>query len=166
MASGPTSGKNQTEMRGKQSSDKTMKYCYGCNHLTPGDPLFCNSCGHSYDVKLCPRRHRNPRTAEACSQCGSRDLSTPQPRRPGWVPFLGFILRFVPGAFLSLATVAVLVAAVIGILRHPEMIISLLLLTIPFAILWSMWMEIPLWFRNWIYRLLKRRRDRGNGDAE
>src|SRR6267378_3273322 len=57
-----------------------MKYCYACGHTTGGEPLFCNSCGRSYDVKLCPRLHVNPRLAEACSQCGTRDLSTPQPK--------------------------------------------------------------------------------------
>ena len=140
-----------------------MKYCYNCNHITPGEPLYCNFCGRSYDVKLCPRRHVNPRRAEACSQCGSRDLSTPQPRRPVWVPPLGFLLSWVPGAFLSFASVVVLLAAIIGILQRPDMIVSLILLTIPFGILWAMWSELPAWFRTWVYKLLKRRRDRHTG---
>jgi len=37
-----------------------MKYCYQCGKLTNGDPAFCNHCGRSYDVKLCPRMHQNP----------------------------------------------------------------------------------------------------------
>ena len=59
-----------------------MKYCYHCGHMTAGEPLFCDHCGRSYDVKLCPRLHPNPRGAEVCSQCGSRELSTPQPKIP------------------------------------------------------------------------------------
>jgi hypothetical protein len=57
-----------------------MKYCYECGHVTAGEPLFCQFCGHTYDVKLCPRMHANPRFAEVCSQCGSRDFSIPQPK--------------------------------------------------------------------------------------
>src|SRR5580704_7366588 len=124
-----------------------MKYCFNCNRITPGQPLFCNACGCSFDVKLCPRRHANPRTAEACSQCGTRDLSTPQPRRPTWVTPLGFLLSVVPGAFLSFASVVVLLAAIIAILRRPDMIVALVLLAIPFGILWGIWTQIPSWFR-------------------
>ena len=140
-----------------------MKYCFNCNRMTPGEPLFCNSCGRSYDVKLCPRRHANPRTAEACSQCGSRDLSTPQPRRPGWTPILGFLLSVVPGIFLSIATLAVALAAIIAIIQRPDMIVALALLTVPFGILWWMWSQIPAWFRNQIYKLLKRKREHPHG---
>src|SRR5215472_12922424 len=95
-----------------------MKYCFNCNRITPGAPLFCNYCGRSYDVKLCPRRHANPRTAEACSQCGSRDLSTPQPRRPIWVAPLGFLLSFVPGVFLTIISVLSFFATIAALLQH------------------------------------------------
>ena len=48
-----------------------MRYCNQCHRITPGEPLFCNLCGRSYDFKLCPHRHPNPRNAEVCSECGS-----------------------------------------------------------------------------------------------
>ncbi len=150
-------------MLDEPSCETSMKYCFNCNRITPGQPLFCNYCGRSYDVKLCPRRHANPRIAEACSQCGSRELSTPQPRRPGWLPPLGLLLSIVPGAFLSFASMAILLAAIIGILQHPDMIVALALLMIPFGILWWMWSQIPSWFRTQIYKLLKRRREHSNG---
>lgn len=143
-----------------------MRYCFNCNRITPGEPLFCNFCGRSYDVKLCPRRHVNSRTAEVCSQCGSRDLSTPQPRRPVWAPLLGFILWAVPGVVLGFGSLLVLIAVFIVVLQHPEKIIALILLAVPFGILWSMWSEIPSWFRTWIYRLLKRRRERHETGGE
>ena len=143
-----------------------MRYCFNCNHMTPGEPLFCNSCGRSYDVKLCPRRHVNPRTAEACSQCGSRDLSTPQPRRPGWAPILGFLLTAVPGIFLSTATIVIALAAVIGILERPDIIVMLAFLMIPFGIVWWMWSQIPSWFRTTIYKMLKRKRERPHGGGD
>ena len=139
-----------------------MKYCFNCNRITPGHPLYCNWCQCTYDIKLCSRRHVNPRTAEVCSQCGSRDLSTPQPRRPWWTTPLGFLLSSIPGAFLAIASVVILLA----ILQRPDAIVALILLAIPFGILWAMWSEIPSWFRTRIYRLLKRRRDRHEGGGE
>jgi len=136
-----------------------MKFCFNCNHMTPGEPLFCNWCGRSYNVKLCPRHHVNPRTAEACSQCGSRDLSTPQPRVPWWTAIVEYLLSIVPGAFLGLATVAIALAGIVAVINRPDMIIALALLTIPFGILWWAWSQIPRWFRTRIYRLLQRRRE-------
>src|SRR5216684_2914579 len=88
-----------TVHKGKHTS---MKYCYECGRMTPGEPLFCNFCGRSYDVKLCPGRHVNPRHAEVCSQCGSRDLSTPQPKVSWWWKVVALVLR-VALAFVVLA---------------------------------------------------------------
>jgi hypothetical protein len=140
-----------------------MKYCYNCDHITPGEPLFCNSCGRSYDVKLCPRHHPNPRHAEICSRCGSRDLSTPQPRVPWWAPVAEFLLSVIPGAFLGVITLAVAAGVIMTIVQNPGMVIAGLLLFIPIGILWGMWSELPNWFRSGVYRLLKRRR---GGDAD
>src|ERR1700733_3859125 len=140
-----------------------MKYCFNCNRLTPGEPLFCNSCGRTYDVKLCPRRHVNPRNAEACSQCGSRDLSMPQPRRPAWAPILGLLLSVVPGIFLGTASIVVGVALIVAILQRPAMIVALALLTIPIGILWWAWSQIPSWFRTRIYKMLRRKRGHERG---
>lgn len=143
-----------------------MKYCFSCDHITPGKPLFCESCGCSYDVKLCSRRHANPRIAEVCSQCGSRDLSTPQPRRPFWVPPLGWIITVLPGAFLTFTSAVVVLASLVAMVQRPDVIVMLILLAIPFGILWGMWSELPAWFRSWVYRLLKHRRERREGGGE
>jgi hypothetical protein len=72
----------------------------------------------------------------------------------------------VPGAFLGLASIAVLLAAMIAILQRPDMIVALALLTIPFGILWWMWSQVPAWFRTQIYKLLKRRRERHDGGRD
>ena len=136
-----------------------MKYCYNCNHVTAGEPLFCNSCGRSYSVKLCPRMHVNPRTAEVCSQCGSRDLSTPQPRLPLWAPVLQFFLSLIPGLVLGIASVGA-VALFIDVLVHrPQMLLSLLPLAIALGILWWLWSLLPPWFRTAIHRMLMRKRN-------
>src|SRR5882724_4370705 len=92
---------------------KSMKYCYECGRMTPGEPFFCNFCGRSYDVKLCPRHHPNPRIAEVCSQCGSHDLSTPQPKVSVWWKILGWLTRVLIGLFLGCLTVLLLLTALL-----------------------------------------------------
>src|ERR1700756_5276548 len=82
-----------------------MRFCNQCHRMTAGEPLFCNFCGRSYDVKLCPHRHPNPRNAEICSQCGSRELSTPHPRMPFWLSPLVALFTALPGALLLTVTV-------------------------------------------------------------
>src|SRR5258707_6205548 len=136
-----------------------MRYCYNCDRITPGEPLFCNYCGRSYDVKLCPRMHPNPRSAEACSRCGSRDLSTPQPRRPLWAPPLQFALSLIPGVLLFLASVAFVLFFLNPVLAN--VLIPFMMLGIALGILSSMWSQIPQWFRKAIYTMLKRKRDGG-----
>src|ERR1700739_2433416 len=90
-----------------------MRYCNNCHRMTAGEPLFCNFCGRSYDFKLCPHRHPNPRNAEICSQCGSRELSTPHPHLPFWVGPLVKLLTLLPG----IALVVVSVLFVFGLVR-------------------------------------------------
>jgi hypothetical protein len=139
-----------------------MKYCYHCNHITPGTPLFCNSCGRSYGVKLCPRRHVNPRTAEACSQCGSRDLSTPQPRVPWWVPLVEFAVSLLPGVILTVFSVTTVALLINAITNRPDLLFALVMLSVALGILWWVWSELPQWFRTLVYRMLKRRSDGEN----
>jgi hypothetical protein len=136
-----------------------MKYCFNCDRITPGEPLFCNYCGRSYDIKLCPRMHPNPRRAEACSRCGSRDLSTPQPRRPTWAPLLQFVLSAISGFFLVLASFAFVLFFLVEVVANANILPSFLFLGIALGILWYMWSQIPQWFRKAIYSLIKRMRD-------
>src|SRR5712692_1855348 len=86
-----------------------MKYCYNCDRVTVAEPLFCNFCGRSYDVKLCPRLHVNPRRTSVCSKCGSTELSTPQPRVPFWMRISLFLITLISGILLSLISVGLLV---------------------------------------------------------
>jgi hypothetical protein len=132
-----------------------MKYCFNCNRVTTGDPLFCNFCGRSYNVKLCPKRHVNPRSAESCSQCGSRDLSTPQPK----VPVLGRILVVVVTVALQtlILTLGFLLALMVlkAVLSNTNVIAALVGIGIMLALLWWMWMQLPLWMRKSMHRLLR-----------
>src|SRR5580704_12805767 len=92
-----------------------MKYCYQCGHITQGEPAYCNFCGRSYDVRLCPRHHQNPRGAEVCSQCGSRELSTPQPKIPMSWRLLALLIRLGLGLLLFYFSLTV----VIDLVRTP-----------------------------------------------
>lgn len=85
-----------------------MRRCTACFRFQPGQPTYCAFCGRSFDVRLCARGHRNPRTALYCAECGSPDLSTPTPPA-------GFLFRL-SGAMLSLfsgLTVLLLVATLV-----------------------------------------------------
>jgi antibiotic biosynthesis monooxygenase (ABM) superfamily enzyme len=133
-----------------------MKYCYACGKVTSGKPFYCSSCGRSYDVKLCPRRHVSPRFVEVCSQCGSRDLSTPQPK----IPFVWKALAFVLRVLLSILFALVILAVVLAVLRTPVGQVLFLLLVLLVAMLCALWFMLPQWFRSFIHWLLKRREHR------
>jgi len=124
-----------------------MKYCYECERITAGEPLFCNFCGRSYDVKLCPGKHANPRTAEVCSTCGSRELSTPGPK----VSFVWRIVEFFARVMLGLLMAYVLLAILYVLLAVPTTRDALIALGILLAVLWFIWEMLP----NWLRRLIR-----------
>jgi hypothetical protein len=132
-----------------------MKYCYQCGRMTAGEPLFCSSCGRSYDAKLCPRLHPSPRSAEVCSQCGSRELSTPQPRVSVWWKVLELLAKVGFGVLLVYLSIAGLVA----ILRTPQIQNALLVFAILIGILWWLWSELPEWFRRIVRRSIRRKEE-------
>lgn len=134
-----------------------MKYCYECGRLTAGEPLFCNFCGRSYDVKLCPHKHPNPRSAEICSQCGSRDLSTPQPKVSGWWKVFAFVVRVGLAVLLVGASLALLLAIVQDLLTNPQLQGGFVGIAILLAVLWWMWSELPDWIRRAIRSVIKRK---------
>ena len=136
-----------------------MTYCYHCGRFTAGQPLFCQFCGRSFDVKLCPRLHPNPRYAEVCSQCGSRELSTPQPKVPLFWKAFAFALRIVSGALLVYFSLQVL-----GALLHSSQVQSaLVVLGCLLLALWAMWGVLPDWLRKFIRWVLTRRKKDRNG---
>ena len=126
-----------------------MKYCYQCGHMTEGEPLFCNHCGRSYDVKLCPRLHTNPRGAEVCSQCGSRELSTPQPKIPMSWRLLALVVRLGFGLLLFYGSLSLLVALV----RTPQFQEFLVVTGLAVGGLWWCYSKLPDWLQNLIRAL-------------
>src|SRR5581483_8246281 len=99
-----------------------MRYCNQCHRITAGEPLFCNFCGRSYDYKLCPHRHPNPRTAEVCSTCGSRELSTPHPKTALWMSLLIASLSVFPGVLLLLVSVLFLFGLLEVLLTNQQLL--------------------------------------------
>lgn len=139
-----------------------MRYCTNCHRLTVGQPLFCNFCGRSFNLKLCPARHPNPRTAEVCSECGSRDLSTPQPRPPFRLRILFFLLARVPGVVLLVLSLLLLAALLNEVANNQQIQFQLMIAVLLLALLWWVYMQIPGFVRSGVRRLIRRRsrRDR------
>jgi uncharacterized membrane protein YvbJ len=133
-----------------------MKFCYQCGRMTAGEPLFCSSCGRSYDVKLCPRLHPNRRCAEVCSQCGSRELSTPQPRISVWWKVLEFLAKIFFGVLLVYLSLAGLVA----LLKTPQFQSALFVFAILIGVLWWLWSLLPEFFQKLVRRSLTRKERR------
>jgi len=133
-----------------------MKYCYQCGKMTAGEALFCGSCGRSYDVKLCPRLHMNPRGAEVCSKCGSRELSTPQPK----IPMSWRLLAIVARLGLGLVLFYLSLSLVIALVRSPEVERTLVALGLLLACLWWLWSKLPDWFQDLIRALWKRKENK------
>jgi hypothetical protein len=133
-----------------------MRYCHNCHKTTTGEPLFCHSCGSTYDAKLCPARHINPRWATVCSACGSRDLSTPAPRVPFWLAPLLLLASLLPGVMLAALLVLVSVAIFRQFLIDRQIQAQLLVVLIVLALLWWLYLQLPHFIRN-MFRSLWRK---------
>jgi hypothetical protein len=131
-----------------------MKYCYQCGKMTAGEPLYCGTCGRTYDVKLCPRAHVNPRGAEVCSKCGSRELSTPQPKIPMSLRLLAILIRLSLGLLLFYASLSL----VIDVVRTPQVQQALVAFGMLLAVLWWLWSKLPDWLQEVIRSFWKGRR--------
>jgi hypothetical protein len=131
-----------------------MKYCYACGHTTGGEPRFCNFCGRSYDVKLCPKLHANRRRAQACSQCGSQDLSIPQPEVPLLWRLCAFLVQAVSGLILLQLSIPVVRALGIDLLTRSQFRERISLKAVFLTASWFLWAEFPAWFRRIFHRAL------------
>jgi hypothetical protein len=120
-----------------------MKYCYQCGKMTAGEPLFCTTCGRTYDVKLCPRLHVNPRGVEICSKCGSRELSTPQPKIPMSWRLLALLVRLALGLLLFYLSLCLFIA-VISTREAQHFLVTIGLLL---AGLWWLFSKLPEWLQ-------------------
>lgn len=138
----------------------SYRYCYNCGRISGGDPLFCNACGRSFDKKLCPRHHPNPRSAEICSKCGSRELSTPQPKVSILWRFLELLIRTVLVLLFLFLTLLFVLGLIRELLGSPMVQTGLVLLGLLLFGLGWIWGKLPHWFRNFVRKQLKKRRHR------
>lgn len=129
-----------------------MKFCNKCHRATAGKPTFCNFCGGSYDVRLCPRHHINPRSAVACSQCGNRDLSEPQPKIPLLLRPLFALTGVMPGLVLLALIVGFLWFYIRQLINDPTGLLPLMCIGLALALLFTGWIMLP----NFLKRFLKR----------
>ncbi len=137
-----------------------MKYCLSCGKITSGEPLFCNFCGSSFDVKLCPRLHPNPRIATVCSKCGSLDLSSPHPRVSFWWHVLGYLLRIALGALLVWLSLTLLVTVFQELVHRPAFQAGMVVIGILLLGLWFLWAMLPHWMQKFIRHLIARKEDK------
>ncbi len=142
-----------------------MRYCNQCSRITAGEPLFCNFCGRSYDVRLCPHRHPNPRSAEVCNQCGSRELSTPHRRVSILVRPLVWLLTVLPGVLLVLLSAAFAFGLVRTILLNQQLLFQALVAGLMLSLLWYLYSHLPHFLQRWLSNLFRRRRPHG-GDHD
>ncbi|HSR49651.1 MAG TPA: zinc ribbon domain-containing protein [Acidobacteriota bacterium] len=120
-----------------------MRFCNRCRRLTAGQPMFCNHCGASYDVKLCPRRHVNPRTARVCSTCGSPDLSLPAPALPVWLKAGIWLVSWLPLVVLGLLSLLLFAGVLEVVLTNRQVQARLLILLILFGLLTYAYSRMP-----------------------
>jgi len=120
-----------------------MRLCRACHRITAGDPQFCNHCGRSYDLKLCSRLHPNPRSAEVCSQCGSRELSIPQPRGPWFLKIFMLLAAPLPGLILWIGTVVFFFVFLKVLVSDQRLLLPMMCLGLLVALLWLVYVSLP-----------------------
>jgi RNA polymerase subunit RPABC4/transcription elongation factor Spt4 len=133
-----------------------MRYCFHCSRITVGQPQFCNFCGRTYDSKLCPRLHDNPREAQVCNQCGSRDLTLPQPKLALWIRPLLFLFSLLPGVALLILTIGYLFLYIYIWFTDPSRMLAVLMLGLVVGMLWLLYMEMPRFMRRAVRRRMRR----------
>ncbi|SRR6266567_980396 len=136
-----------------------MRYCTACHRFTAGDPLFCATCGRTYHVRLCPRLHVNPRGAEVCAQCGSRELTQPEPRTSLGTAIGLRLLSYLPGVVLLLASVWLFFAFLHVLLMNGEVQGQLLLILLWVGLGWWLYTHLPPGMRRvagWGWRGVKK----------
>jgi hypothetical protein len=93
------------------------------------------------------------RSAEVCSQCGSRELSTPQPRVSVWWKILEFLAK----VFFGVVLVYLTLAGFVALLKTPQFQNALIVFGILIGLLWWLWSLLPEWFRKLARRSITRK---------
>ena len=147
-----------------------MRLCTNCYHITTGKPLHCNRCGSTYNVRLCRSQHINPRAAKFCATCGSKELSTPQPKVPLLFRPLVFLAGIGPGMLLLLALSIYLCYFAYQIVTDPNGLLPLMCWGLLLGMLFVVWMMLPKFLRqmlkvmaSFVFRRRNGKEGRGHG---
>src|SRR3954452_25361740 len=119
-----------------------MKYCNFCKRLSAGEPLFCEHCQHTYNVRLCPHRHENPRSAVYCGTCGSNDLSAPAPERSVLAAALIYTLPKFGALLLLLVSLYVFFGILDAILTNQQLSGQLVSVVLVLALAWWLYLRV------------------------
>ena len=136
-----------------------MRLCTSCRRFTSGDPVFCGNCGRTYHVRLCPRLHVNPRTAQVCTQCGSRELTQPQPPVGASTAILLRLITILPGVVLLGLTALVGTGFLQALLTNQQVQGDLMVLLLLVGMAWVLYTQLPTGMRQvarWGWRAVKR----------
>lgn len=109
-----------------------MRFCRHCHRLSRGKPRYCRNCSRSFNSKLCPAGHPNLRGTRFCEQCGSSDLSTPQPRLTGFIHLI-YVLALV---ILMAASFVYLLFFARALLTDPNGLLKPMLIGLVIGLLW------------------------------
>jgi hypothetical protein len=134
-----------------------MKICYGCGKVTTGKPSYCHYCGKTYDVRLCPRGHINPRSANVCSECGNKELSMAQPRVPLLLRPLLFLMSHLVGVALLVALLLFVAVFIHKLFTDPNGLLPLMCIGLYLCLAFFVWMMLPNFLRKGIARLVSRK---------
>lgn len=91
-----------------------------------------------------------------CSQCGLRDLSTPQERLPLWFIPLAFLASILPGIVLLLISALYVLYFLKHLIRDPTSLLVPMLWGLLLGLVWLFWIHVPFI----LVRLLRIRRMR------
>jgi hypothetical protein len=136
-----------------------MRYCYNCNRITRGEPIFCSFCGRTYNQKFCSRMHPNPRRAQFCNQCGSAEFSTPQPVIPILLRPAFWLLKLSPRLVIPTTLVILIAYTLHLIVTDPYVQCRFIVLVLVLGLCWYIWRKLPDVVRNgsamvfrWLFR--------------
>jgi hypothetical protein len=75
---------------------------------------------------------------------------------------MALLLSLFPGGLLVSVSLLIAIILIHELLTNPQWLLALVPLVIAVAVLAWIWSELPLWFRNLVRRLLRRKRKDGH----
>lgn len=125
-----------------------MRYCANCKRLNMGEPVFCQYCGRSFNVRICRScGHMNPTDALACRKCGRTNLSEPSGDH-SILPLIKFLIKIICWPLAILLALQFIKA----ILMNLQAVAPLVIMVGLFALAYSFLPEIV---KKLIRRILK-----------